>query len=1097
MLQVLVRFIVGFTGLILFLGFWVVIFKPAILDDLVSVDPALINQAEEFRNVRIDRRNPPVVWRAADYSKKQNARWWPKGESPILKGLVSDKILPPVLERTGSEPVVLGGPDGIGKYGGAFTKVENVTSGGTTQVETHYSGSSLVRWSPTGYPIVPHFAKDWEILDNYKEYIFYLRKGVKWSDGYPFTTNDIIYFWENESKDPAVNIRITDIFWHIGKLATFSAIDKYTLKIRFSDPYPDFLDRLATWHGQKLLGSPAHYLKQYHPGLGDQEFIKGEMDRYGMPNSAMLYSYVKRWNNTAHPRLWPWIYRTYTPNPPYIFVRNPYYFAVDPEGNQLPYIDRLILQERQGDMANVAAINGELSYHQNMPFSQYSLAMAQRENGNYDVYHWPRLSGTDFLIFPNHNLQPYSNDPDVIRKADLIRNKSFRQALSLAMDRDFISKVEYNGLLTAAQISPPPESIWFNERLKNSYIEYDPLRAGELLDSIGLHGRDKEGFRTFPGGERLLLYFDFLSFNMRDLAQIIASQWQAVDLRVISRYRAPRIWYTALDALELELSAGGMSGKINLFTEPKNYIASKQSHWARGYGNWYAQGSLFGNPSATGRGAIEPPKGSIYRKMMQLHSKASMTPTIEEQKAVVKEFLDISAEYLWVFCTGYAPPHSVIVKNGLKNVPRVAVFNADFQAPSSSGLETFYWENVEVDPEVASKISTALGNISPLRGHKNDEELGEKGNSLSYLIRFSVSSIMVLGLLLLAFKHPFIGRRLIIMVPTLLIISLCAFVVIELPPGDYLTSYMATLEVGGDEVDQEQIEDLRAMFELDKPVAYRYLKWVGLVWFTTFKEADRGLMQGDMGLSMESQNHVNDIVGDRLILTLSISLFALLFTWSIALPVGIYSAVRQYSAGDYIATFIGFIGMSVPSFLLALILMYLGNRFFGIGITGLFSAEFVAQPYWNGAKVWDLLKHVWVPVVVVGFSGTAGMIRIMRGNLLDELNKPYVTTARAKGVRPLKLLIKYPVRLALNPFVSGIGTLFPQLISGGAIVALILSLPTVGPLLLKALQMEDMYLAGSMLMILSLLGIIGTLVSDLLLLALDPRIRMEGGSVST
>jgi ABC-type dipeptide/oligopeptide/nickel transport system permease component len=236
---------------------------------------------------------------------------------------------------------------------------------------------------------------------------------------------------------------------------------------------------------------------------------------------------------------------------------------------------------------------------------------------------------------------------------------------------------------------------------------------------------------------------------------------------------------------------------------------------------------------------------------------------------------------------------------------------------------------------------------------------------------------------------------------------------------------------------------------------------------------------------------VNAIVGDRILLTVLISLGTILLTWALAIPIGIYSAVRQYSIGDYVLTFLGFIGMCVPGFLLALLLMYASAEFLGIPVSGLFSSQYGAQPEWDWPKILDLLKHIWVPVVVLGIGGTAGMIRVMRANLLDELKKPYVVTARAKGVRPLKLLLKYPVRMALNPFISGIGGIFPQLVSGGAIVAMVLSLPTVGPLLLAALMSEDMYLAGSMLMVLSLLGVVGTLVSDLLLLWLDPRIRMQ------
>jgi ABC-type dipeptide/oligopeptide/nickel transport system permease component len=249
-----------------------------------------------------------------------------------------------------------------------------------------------------------------------------------------------------------------------------------------------------------------------------------------------------------------------------------------------------------------------------------------------------------------------------------------------------------------------------------------------------------------------------------------------------------------------------------------------------------------------------------------------------------------------------------------------------------------------------------------------------------------------------------------------------------------------------------------------------------------------GLLQGNMGRSMETTQLVNDMVGDRITLTVLLSLGTILFTWLTAIPIGIYSAVKQYSLTDYVLTFVGFIGMCVPAFLLALILMAVS------GISGLFSAQFAAQPEWNWPKILDMLKHIWIPVVVLGVGGTAGMIRVMRANLLDELKKPYVVTARAKGVRPMKLLLKYPVRLALNPFVSGIGGLFPALVSQGAIVSIVLSLPMVGPMLLSALFSQDMYLAASMLMVLSLLGVFGTLVSDLLLLWLDPRIRFKGGS---
>jgi ABC-type dipeptide/oligopeptide/nickel transport system permease component len=300
------------------------------------------------------------------------------------------------------------------------------------------------------------------------------------------------------------------------------------------------------------------------------------------------------------------------------------------------------------------------------------------------------------------------------------------------------------------------------------------------------------------------------------------------------------------------------------------------------------------------------------------------------------------------------------------------------------------------------------------------------------------------------------------------------------------------LRAAGDANAETETARLSEMFHLGEPVWQRYVRWLGLPWFVTFAPQDRGLLQGDMGRSMETLRPVNEMVGDRIVLTFWVSLGTILFTWAVALPIGIYSAVRQYSPGDYIVSFLGFFGMCLPNFLLAILLMYFSAEYLGLNVTGLFSPEYAAQPGWTWGKVLDLLKHIWVPVVVIALGGTAGMIRVMRGNLLDELGKPYVTTARAKGVPPFRLLMKYPVRLALNPFVSGIGGLFPQLVSGGAIVAIVLSLPMVGPLLLQGLLSEDIYLAASMLMVLSLLGILGTLASDLLLLWIDPRIRFEG-----
>lgn len=324
----------------------------------------------------------------------------------------------------------------------------------------------------------------------------------------------------------------------------------------------------------------------------------------------------------------------------------------------------------------------------------------------------------------------------------------------------------------------------------------------------------------------------------------------------------------------------------------------------------------------------------------------------------------------------------------------------------------------------------------------------------------------------------YILRRLLGMIPTLAIISIIVFIVIQLPPGDIVTSTLDQLTSSGVDMSDERVANLRAQYNLDQPLPLQYLSWIG------------NFITGDMGFSYLYARPVNELVWERVGYTLVITIGALLFTWVLALPIGIYSAVRQYSAADYAFTTIGLLGLATPNFLIALIMMYLGYNWFGVSFGGLFSPEYLNAP-WSWARFKDLLAHLWIPIIVIGTSGMAITMRLMRANLLDELQKPYVTTARAKGVPPLKLLMKYPVRIAINPFISTIGLLLPALLSGEAIVAVVLNLPTTGPLLVLSLTSQDMYLAGSLIMLLSVLTVVGMLLSDLLLAWVDPRIRYE------
>ncbi|NOK59909.1 MAG: ABC transporter permease [Chloroflexi bacterium AL-W] len=324
----------------------------------------------------------------------------------------------------------------------------------------------------------------------------------------------------------------------------------------------------------------------------------------------------------------------------------------------------------------------------------------------------------------------------------------------------------------------------------------------------------------------------------------------------------------------------------------------------------------------------------------------------------------------------------------------------------------------------------------------------------------------------------YIIRRLLLFIPMLFAISVVTFAIIQLPPGDYLTAYAASLaaESGSGTISQERVDSLRERYGLDQPFYVQYWKWVS------------NLAQGNMGYSFEWKREASEILGPRMPLTIALAVITLIFTWIIALPLGVYTALRKNTVGDYVASFFGFIGMAIPDFMLALCLMWVAFFYFGQNVGGLFSPEYAEAP-WSWGKFVNLMSNIWIPVIVIGTSGIAKLMRILRANLLDELHKPYVEAARSKGLSEWYLTTKYPVRVALNPFVSGIGGVLPELISGAAIVSIVLNLQTADPFLLRALLSQDMYLAGSYLMIISVLALIGVLISDILLAWLDPRIR--------
>jgi peptide/nickel transport system permease protein len=1069
-------------------------FRPPVKTAPPPPAPQVLALVEASRHVTFDRTHPLVIARDVDYTDKADAPWHPRNQAPILTDLVQAGQLPPLMERIGPEPMVLEGVEGVGRYGGTWYRLANserdvLTTQGLLTTPT------LMRWSPQGYPIVPYVAKALDVSPDQREFTFTLRRGMKWSDGSPFTVDDILFWWEWE----VLYFKQTPRFMRVaGQMGTVEKVDDLRVRFKFPVPNPQFPTYAARTADQFDVLLPAHYLRRFHPKLGDPQLIQQLMTSLKLGSPIAVYRRMKEWRNPEYPRLSPWIFRRYKPSAPYTFVRNPYFCAVDPAGNQLPYLDRLVIDVKTAPLIPVAAANGELSMQdRHIFYENHTLLLGNMQSGGYRVLHWFPATRSVFTIFPVLNRKVDPARPDTAEKARLLNDRRFRQALSLAIDREAIIAALFNGQGEPAQLDGGPLSDFHSPRLFKSFTAYDPTEANRLLDEIGLTQRDDEGFRTFPNGVRMTFFLHLSAANVTtEPAQFVVDDWARVGIRVVLRLQGRPLFYAEKAAYEHDLDAWTGESEFDPLIEPRNFVPTfGESFYAPAYGLWYRYGGLYGDPAAARqKGAIAPPPGHPLRVAMEALDRALTTPSREGQRAAFREIQDIAAENVWTISIATPPPQLVVVKNGFRNVPDHAIAGTPYFTPANTGIETYFWQEPSDSPAVVAQTKQELLSIVPMSEAPASPKSGARaGATLTRVLRWMVAGAVAAAVVLLGIRHPFIGRRLLVMVPTLAVVSAIVFTVIQLPPGDFVTARITELEFTADASASAQIEDLRTSFHLEESQFKRYLRWVGLVWFTTFNPRDEGLLQGNLGRSMEYNRPVNDIVGDRILLTLAISALTIVFTWVVALPAGIYAAVRQYSVGDYLLTFLGFLGVSVPSFLCALVLIYLSNEWLGLEVTGLFSPRYATDLGWSWGKFVDLLQHVWVPVLVLGLAGTAGMIRIMRANLLDELRKPYVTAARARGCRPLQLVLKYPVRIALNPFVSGLGSLFPHLLSGGAIIALVLSLPIIGPEMLAALLNEDTYFAGSMLMVLSVLGVFGTLVSDLLLLWIDPRIRLGQG----
>ncbi len=1001
-------------------------------------------------------------------------------DPPGLAGLVAQGRLPALAERIGPEPAVVATVDGNGEHGGELTLL-NVTPVSIMR----YGPATLLRWSPYGRPLVPWLATAWSMSPDARTFTFTLRRGVRWSDGAPLTTEDVRYWAEDELGWTALN-KLAPILMVRGERATVEIVDTHTFRVVFAHPNATFLDHCATSRGMDFLGSPAHILRRYHPRYGDPAFIAREQRARGQARPEDLYRLVARAENPELPRLTPWVYRHHQSAPPYTFVRNPYFFAVDPAGRQLPYADRVIGIEVNRDLVAGRVIGGGIDVASLMG-KHASLLLEARRGAGYSVRRWLRADRSDALISVNLNRQVDPAEPGSAERARMLQTAAFRQALSLAIDRREIIAAIYADETEPAQASPGPQSPFSHPRSLTAFTEHDPVRAGALLDACGMTGRDGDGMRTWPDGSRATLFLECPSWFDPRIAAFLCSHWQEVGVRVVPRTRENSLFYSEKGALLHDLTVWTSNNDVLPTLDPRAYVpVSTESNTALGWARWYQAGGLHGHPAAAALPA--PPPDHPMRRAYALWEELKATPGDQAQRTLMHRILDIAAEQVWTIGICTSPDFAVAVRDDVRGVPPRLVEGWDYLSPGNAWPEQ--WSKRSPPPPDA-RLAAEATTTTPEPGTPAAAAAAVPASWGGVVLAWMLGLIALAFVALLCLRHPFVLRRLVILVPTLLAISVVVFALIEAPPGDFATARIMELQAEGSQLGEAEVATLRAQYHLDEPAVARYARWMGLPWFLSFDAKDAGLLQGHLGRSMADGISVNQKLGDRILLTVLLSVGSILLTWAIAIPVGIYSAVRPYTLGDYTLSVLTFLGMCIPQFLLALILMQVGSSWFGISLSGLFSPQYAAAPEWSWGKVADLLLHLWAPVLILTVTGTAGLIRMMRANLLDELRRPYVTTARAKGLRPLRLLIKYPLRVALNPFVSGIGHVFPALVSGGAILSIVLTLPTVGPEQVKAMLNKDTAYAASVLMVLATLGVLGTLVSDLLLLWLDPRIRLE------
>ena len=603
---------------------------------------------------------------------------WPEdherkfSQAPMLATQVASGQLPPVSERLPHNPLVIVPPEQNGPYGGTWTRFGNGPQDvGILEARLAYDG--LVRWDAMAREVLPNFAVRWEISDDSKTYTFWLRRGAKWSDGHPCTADDIMFWYEHVLLNETLTPVIHRDFKRGGQVMLVEKVDDYTVRFHFKEPHGLFLYALASGRGYLMLSYPAHYLKQFHANFVEQEQLEALAQEAGLDLWSRLFDDKRDWRNVEMPRLWPWLIKQPPPARPVVLERNPYYWKVDPDGNQLPYIDYMTFEIYDRETINLKAINGEVGMQsRHLLFTNYPLFMENREQGDYRVLHWTPGNGGEQVILPNLN----HKDPAL---REVLEDRRFRKALSLALNRDEINEVGYLGIGEPRQMAPPKTSDFYSAEYEKAFVEYDFDRANELLDEMGLTKRDGRGIRLMKNGEPIKLRIEVASVAGSPIMELVADYWRQVGIDAEVKDLARQLWQQRIHGMLHDVTVWGSSDEQIPLLAPRWLMPnSRDAFHAVAYGRWY-------NTDGE-RGQIPPPE---LQEVMSIFKEIEGTSSREEHIRLFQKISDLNKEHLWTIGMVGEVPSIFIVKNSFRNVPDNSVTGWMFRTPGNTAVECY------------------------------------------------------------------------------------------------------------------------------------------------------------------------------------------------------------------------------------------------------------------------------------------------------------------------------------------------------------------------------------------------------------------------